>query len=138
LRGLELAFRNFRRVNLVGKADHEIPSVIDEVLRAMSPKKTILRTLSEQVNGDGTPAPIHPSTIPGFQQAPGKYQETINALLKDRMIEGNRDADGRMAISLNSHREKDVRKVLRPAWAHPAVLLALALFAAVAGFGFLV
>ncbi|NNM05621.1 MAG: hypothetical protein HKO65_11090 [Gemmatimonadetes bacterium] len=104
----------------------------------MSPKKTILKTLAKQVNGDGTPAPIHPSAIPGFQQAPGKYQETINALLKDRLIEGNKSADGRMAISLNSHKEKDVRRVLRPLWAHPAVLASLALSAAVAGLGFLI
>lgn len=104
----------------------------------MSPKKTILKTLSEQVNGDGSPAPIHPSTIPGFQAAPGKYQETINVLLKDRLIEGKMDSDGRMAISLNRHKEKDVRRVLRPIWAHPAVMAALALTAAVAGFGFLI
>ena len=104
----------------------------------MSPKKTILKTLAERQNGDGTPAPIHPSAIPGFQQAPGKYQETINALLKDRLIEGNRDGEGRMAISLNSHREREVRKVLRPFWAHPAVLAVLALSAALVGFGFLV
>jgi len=104
----------------------------------MSPKKTILKTLSERQNGDGSPTPIHPSTIPGFQQAPGKYQETINVLLKDRLIEGTKDSEGRMAISLNSHRERDVRKVLRPIWAHPAVLAVLALSAALAGFGFLV
>ena len=104
----------------------------------MSPKKTILKTLAEQQTGAGQPAPIHPSEIPGFRDSPGKYQETINALLKDRLIEGARDEEGRMAISLNSHREKEVRRVLRPLWAHPGVLAVLALSAALAGFGFLV
>ena len=103
----------------------------------MSPKKTILRQLSDLHSQEGSPAPIHPSQIPGFQKDPAKYQRTINELLKDRLIEGTKDEDGRMAISLNPHRSRDVRKVLRPLWAHPAVLGALLLFAAVAGFGFL-
>jgi hypothetical protein len=42
-----------------------------------------------------------------------------------------------MAISLNSHRAKEIRKILRPAWAHPAILTILALVAAMAGMSFL-
>lgn len=99
----------------------------------MSPKKTILKALLECQDGVGSVKLVRPATIPGFQQAPEKYQQTINTLLKERLIEGIRDPEGNMAISLNTHRAHDVKKVLRPVWAHPAVLALLALFAAVAG-----
>ena len=99
----------------------------------MSPKKTILKALTNHENQDGSAISLRPSAIPGFQEAPEKYQQTINLLLKDRLIEGIKDGEGHMAISLNTHREKDVRKVLRPVWAHPALLAFLALSAAVAG-----
>lgn len=99
----------------------------------MSPKRTILRTLSDRQDGNGSVTLVRPSTIPGFQQAPEKYQQSINALLKDRLIEGIKDAEGHMAISLNTQRAGEIRKVLRPVWAHPAVLTLLVLFAAVAG-----
>ena len=103
----------------------------------MSPKKTILKALAESQQGGGQESLVRPSTISGFQDAPEKYQQVINTLLKDRLIEGVRDPEGRMAISLNAHRAKEVRKVLRPIWAHPAVLARLVLFAAVAGVSFL-
>jgi hypothetical protein len=99
----------------------------------MSPKKTILKTLSNQAEKEEGPAPVRPSTIPGFQDAPEKYQQTINALLKERLIEGVKDPDGHMAISLNAYRAKDVQRALRPFWAHPAILGLLVLFAAAAG-----
>ena len=99
----------------------------------MSPKKTILRTLAQHRGEGGSPVPVRPATIPGFETSPGKYQQTINDLLKERLIEGAKDPDGHMAISLNSHREKDIRKALRPLWAHPGVLALLALSAALAG-----
>lgn len=99
----------------------------------MSPKKTILRALSERQTGEGSVNLVRPSTIPGFQRAPEKYHQTINALLKDRLIEGTKDGEGYLAISLNSHRAGEIRKILRPIWVHPAVLALLALFAAVAG-----
>jgi hypothetical protein len=103
----------------------------------MSPRKTILKTLSDWEEKEGTATPIRPSTIPGFEQAPGKYQETINALLKDRLIEGTMDPEGHLAISLNAHRAKDVKRALRPVWAHPVVLSLLALSAALMGVGLL-
>jgi hypothetical protein len=99
----------------------------------MSPKKTILKALADRQEDQGGATSVRPSTIPGFKEAPEKYQQTINALLKDRLIEGMKDPDGHMAISLNTHRAKEVRRVLRPVWAHPAILGLLALFAAVAG-----
>jgi hypothetical protein len=104
----------------------------------MSPKKTILRALSDRQGPEAGNARVRPSTIPGFHEAPEKFQQTINALLKERLIEGERDEEGRMAISLNTHREKDVRRMLRPVWAHPAFLTLLAVGAAVvAGVSFL-
>lgn len=99
----------------------------------MSPKKTILRALSGCQDGEGPVKPVRPATIPGFQQAPEKYHRTINTLLKDRLIEGVKDPEGHLAISLNVHRAREIEKVLRPIWAHPAVLTLLALVAAVAG-----
>lgn len=99
----------------------------------MSPKKTILKALSGCQDEEGSVKPVHPATIPGFQQAPEKYHQTINTLLKDRLIEGVKDPEGRMAISLNVHRTREIKKVLRPIWAHPAVLTLLALVAAAAG-----
>ena len=104
----------------------------------MSPKKTILKTLLDQGDGSGYPALVRPSNIPGFQQAPDRYQKTINALLKERLIEGEKDGDGRLAISLNAHRARDIRRAVRPIWAHPALLTLLALVAAAAGLGFLI
>ncbi len=87
----------------------------------MSPKKTILRELSrthEQSDGAGH---ARPASIPGFSQQPEKYQKAVNELLQARLIEGRKDDDGHMTIAVNAHRIADVRKVLRPAWAHPAV-----------------
>lgn len=96
----------------------------------MSPKKTILRTLSDQEAAAGGAASVRPSSIPGFQDQPEKYQQTINALLKERLIEGMKDAEGHMAISLNSHRAQEVERVLRPLWAHPALMAVVAVSAA--------
>jgi len=103
----------------------------------MSPKRNILKALSECQEGEGSERLLRPSTIPGFEQAPEKYHQTINTLLKDRLIEGIKDAEGHLAISLNTHRAVEVRRILRPIWAHPAILTLLALFAAVAGVSFL-
>lgn len=99
----------------------------------MTAKKAILKALSERQNGTDPSAPIRPSTLPGFQGAPEKYQQTINLLLKERLIEGVKDPEGRMAISLNIHRAREVQKALRPVWAHPAVLGLIGLSAAAVG-----
>lgn len=102
----------------------------------MSPKKTILRAVSRSFEEDGQDSLIRPSTISGFDKEPEKYQKAVNELLKARLIEGRKDADGHMAITLNGHRMPDVKRALRPAWAHPAIW-AVALFAAVAA-GFVI
>jgi hypothetical protein len=103
----------------------------------MSPKKTILKTLSETYRSQGPERLVRPNTIPGFDQSPEKYQQTINALLSTRLIEGMKDSEGRMAIALNGQRIVDVEKELRPLWAHPGLLAVLAALALVAAFGVL-
>ena len=96
----------------------------------MSPKRKILQALRDQNAVSGEPGSVRPSAIPGFTDSPEKYQQTINALLKDRLIEGMKDPDGHRAISINSHRERDIQRVLRPLWAHPGLIAAATLSAA--------
>ena len=93
----------------------------------MSPKKTILRELVRA----GAQEYTRPSTIAGFSSAPDKYQKAVNELLSERLVEGRRDEEGHMAITINEHRRKDVNRELRPVWAHPAVWAVFALIAAV-------
>ncbi len=101
----------------------------------MSPKKTILRTLSARYQSSGPGFLIRPATIPGFGEKPQKYQQAVNSLLQERLIEGTKDADGHMAIALNAQRMGDIRKELRPFWVHPAFVALFALLAAAAGVG---
>ena len=101
----------------------------------MSPKKTVLKALSERFSQDGPETLVRPATIPGFQDAPEKYQKTINDLLKDRLIEGMKDPEGHMALALNAHRMREVKKMLRPVWAHPAFIALTALAALAMGVG---
>lgn len=61
--------------------------------------------------------------MPGFGQQPSKYQEAVNGLLNERLIDGKKDDEGRMAIALNPHRIATVRKELRPWFARPAIWL---------------
>lgn len=103
----------------------------------MSPKKTILKTLSKAYTSSGPGTMIRPATIPGFGERPEKYQQAVNALLRDRLIEGMKDAEGHMAIALNAHRMGDVRKEMRPVWFHPAILALVGLLAVVASVGFI-
>ncbi|MDP2958332.1 MAG: hypothetical protein Q8N53_18030 [Longimicrobiales bacterium] len=100
----------------------------------MSPKKTILSALSRTHEESQGAAFTRPAAIPGFSAEPDRFQKAVNELLKDRLIEGRRDQDGHMAVALNAHRLADVRRHLRPAWAHPA-LWATALVAGALGAG---
>ncbi|NJD19199.1 MAG: hypothetical protein FIA95_07965 [Gemmatimonadetes bacterium] len=97
----------------------------------MSPTKTILRELRRAHEQNAGTAYVRPATIPGFAADPDRFQKAVNELLKDRLIEGRKDEEGRMAVALNQHRLADVRRVLRPAWAHPAVWAAVLLMGAV-------
>lgn len=85
----------------------------------MSPRKTILRELSRSYDADGTPDFRHPATISGFEREPERFQKAVNQLLSDRLIEGRKDEQGRMAIAINGHKLPQVRKELRPIWANP-------------------
>jgi hypothetical protein len=102
----------------------------------MSPRKTILRELSRQYQEHGCESLKRPTEIPGFGQAPEKYQSAVNRLLRDRLIEGRKDGEGRMALALNEHRIGDVKRELRPLWARPATWAVLVLVAVVVGAGF--
>jgi hypothetical protein len=93
----------------------------------MSAKKHILREI-ELVGEPGTTyAYVRPADLPGYQTAPERYQAAVNELLRERLIEGRADADGRMSIALNAQRIADVRKALRPVWARPTVWAAAAI-----------
>ena len=101
----------------------------------MSPKKTILRTLSAEYKNSGPGVLTRPATIPGFGEKPEKYQHAVNTLLQERLIEGMKDPEGRMAISLNVQRMGEVKKELRPFWFHPAFVALMGLLAVAAGVG---
>lgn len=103
----------------------------------MSPKKTILKALAGQHSEGGPTTLTRPATIPGFTAQPEKYQMAVNSLLQDRLIEGKKDPEGRLAIALNAHRLADVKKELRPFWFHPAFVALLGVLAVVAGVGLL-
>lgn len=85
----------------------------------MSPRKTILKELDQLHDGEGVGRYTRPSTLPGYGAKAAKYQEAVNGLLKDRLIDGKKDEQGRMAIALNPHRITEVRKELRPWFARP-------------------
>lgn len=89
----------------------------------MSPRRTILRELRNR-RDQGPERYARPATIPGFDQNPGRYQEAINRLLQERLINGTKDEDGRLAIALNEHRLADVSKELRAWFARPAIWIA--------------
>lgn len=95
----------------------------------MSARRTILRELS-RASATGL---VRPATISGFSANPGRYQEAVNALLSERLINGTKDHEGRLAIALNEQRMADVRKELRPVWMRLPVLLALLVVMATAG-----
>jgi hypothetical protein len=97
----------------------------------MSPRKTILRELDRARREQPSSPALRPSTLPGYADRPDRFQSAVNELLQARLLEGRKDNEGRMTIALNEHRLADVKKELRPLWAHPAVwaLLALAIVA---------
>jgi hypothetical protein len=90
-----------------------------------SPRKHILRELNASSS-------LRASDLPGFAQAPERYQAAVNDLLRERLIEGRTDGDGRIAIALNPHRLADVRKELQPAWTRPWMWVAGAVAAVAA------
>ena len=91
----------------------------------MSPRKTILKKLDQIHDGEGAGRYTRPSALPGYGGKAGKYQEAVNGLLKDRLIDRKKDEEGHMAIALNPHRITDVRKELRTWFARPATWVAV-------------
>ncbi len=89
----------------------------------MSPRKTILRELDQLHSDKGNGRYARPSTIAGFGERPSKYQEAVNGLLKERLIDGRKDEEGRMVIALNPSRLATVQRELRPWYARPTIWL---------------
>jgi hypothetical protein len=87
----------------------------------MTPRKKILKTLSREHEKIGEPVFIRPGEINGFSENTAKFQRAVNELLKDRLIDGAKDEEGRMAVALNPHNLDGVRKELRPLWAKPGI-----------------
>lgn len=100
----------------------------------MSPRRTILRELTKR-HGEGAASYTRPASIPGFAERRSKYQEAVNRLLQERLINGTKDEEGRLAITLNAHRLGDVHKELRPWFARPATWMVIVLTAAVLAAG---
>ena len=96
----------------------------------MSTRRAILRELSR--NGHQGNGFTRPGNLAGFSSKPDRYQAAVNQLLQERLINGTKDEDGRLAIALNEHRLDDVRRELRPLWARPAVLLGVLVVIAIA------
>ncbi len=99
----------------------------------MSPRKTILRKLDQLHSDEGKRRYAHPSTMPGFGEQPAKYQAAVNGLLNERLIDGMKDEDGRMAIALNPHRLATVRRELRPWYGRPMIWLGVFALGILAG-----
>lgn len=97
----------------------------------MSARRTILRELRKRQD-EGTDRYMRPASIPGFAERPGRYQDAVNRLLQERLINGTKDEEGRLAITLNAHRIGDVHKELRPWFARPATWMVIVLMAVVA------
>jgi hypothetical protein len=95
----------------------------------MSPRKNILKELTRVHADRGEAVLTRPASIPGFQERPAEYQKAVNKLLQERLIQGQKDDHGHMAIGLNTHRIRDVRRAIRPMWQHPALWLLTAVLA---------
>lgn len=102
----------------------------------MSPKRAILQRLAQEYRQTGPGTLTRPSAIRGFSEKPGDFQKAVNDLLQERLVEGTKDPEGRLAISLNPHRLHDVHKELRPVWKHPVAWVLLLVLIAAMGVGF--
>jgi hypothetical protein len=89
----------------------------------VSARKTILRELSRKVEL-GETTYTRPSEIGGFAARPERFQAAVNTLLQERLINGTKDSEGRLAIAINQHRHDAVKRELRPWYASPLTWLA--------------
>jgi hypothetical protein len=97
----------------------------------MTARRTILRELARR-HGQNGGAYTRPGSIAGFEQQPARFQNAVNALLQERLINGTKDDEGRLAIALNQQRIDDVRRELRPWFVRPmGLMLALVAVAAI-------
>ena len=98
----------------------------------MTPRKTILRELDRLHTTRGPDATTAVKALPGFDSENPKFTAAVNRLLQDRLVNGLKGEDGAMALSLNASRMREVKRELRPWYAHPGVW-ALLMTAGVAG-----
>jgi hypothetical protein len=91
--------------------------------KRMSPRTKILRELDDRRRTDGEYT--RPSNLAGFTKKPSRYQEAINSLLQERLINGRKDEEGRLAIAINNDRLADVSRAIRPLAARPVVWFAV-------------
>jgi hypothetical protein len=89
----------------------------------MSARTTILRELNAR-HQRGDAGYLRPASISGFNEQPSRYQEAVNKLLQERLINGTKDDEGRLAIGINAHQLPAVQKELRPPYARAGVWLA--------------
>jgi hypothetical protein len=92
-------------------------------------RKAILRELDRRFE-EGLPPYTRPAEIAGFAEKPDRFQAAVNALLQERLINGTRDGEGRLAIAINHHRHEDVKRALRPWYALPVAWLAFGILLA--------
>ncbi len=115
-----------RVVEEVNGRQERIPTLI----KIMSPKKTVLRHLTELHEETGAEQYTHPGDIRGFDPEDSRCKEAVNQLLRDRYINGRKGPDGGMVIALNVTRLRDVRREIRPWFATPLLWVGIALIAA--------
>jgi hypothetical protein len=89
----------------------------------MSARTVILRELNKRHQNGGN-GYTRPGSIAGYAEKPSNYQEAVNKLLAERLINGTKDEEGRLAIALNAHRIADVEKELRPWYARATTWMA--------------
>jgi hypothetical protein len=85
----------------------------------MSPRRTILRELSRS-DAQASNGYTRPASITGFAEKPARFQAAVNELLQERLINGTKDEEGRLAIAINTQRIQDVKRELRAWWQRPS------------------
>ncbi|MGI9627898.1 MAG: hypothetical protein ACR2QM_13760 [Longimicrobiales bacterium] len=93
----------------------------------MTPRKTILRELQAA----GPDSFVQPSRIQGFESDSAKFRETLNELLKDRLITGSKNEDGDLVVAVNPARAKEVSRALSSPLSSPAFLIGAGIAVAV-------
>jgi hypothetical protein len=106
----------------------------EQAEQQMSPRAKILRALDDRRRSNGEY--MRPAEITGFESEPARYQKAINTLLQERLINGRKDDEGKLAIAINDDRLADVNRAIRPLVARPMVWLAVLVLLTLGAAGF--